>query len=192
MDLDEDVSDPFPRTETSSALGKQVELMLSEPCLTCSSRCVNAFLFWTSTPCWNGRIIWGLHLLSLLYIHSNGTGAKQSPRAGLLVSCITKMIYSQAPRAPFTAFHFNISPMDASGCDFPPPLPSFVLSYWRKFLQTIYFLNVLLSRDSSAVSKSPRSRSIVYLATFISNRHVFSRLYIGFARLLLIQVIINI
>lgn len=33
MDLDEDVSDPFPRTETSSTLGKQVELMLSEPCL---------------------------------------------------------------------------------------------------------------------------------------------------------------
>lgn len=43
MDLDEDVSDPFPRTETSSTLGKQVELMLSEPCLTCSSRCVTHF-----------------------------------------------------------------------------------------------------------------------------------------------------
>lgn len=33
---------------------------------------------------------------------------------------------------------------------------------------------------------SPRSRSIVYLEVFISNRHVFSRLYAGFARLLLI------
>lgn len=55
----------------------------------------------------SGRIIWGLHLLSLLYIHGNGTGAKQSSRAGLVVLC---MIYYHAPGAPFTAFHLNIYP----------------------------------------------------------------------------------
>ena len=71
-----------------------------------------------------GAIIQGLHPLSSLYIYSNGTGAKQSPRIGQVVVCITRTIYYHAPRAPFTAFHLNISSTDASGCD-----PS-VLSQW--------------------------------------------------------------
>ena len=55
--------------------------------------------------------------IGCLYVCSNRTGVKQSPRVGRVVLCITRTIYYHAQRAPFTAFHFNISSMDASGCD---------------------------------------------------------------------------